>query len=219
MGFNRLYVLLATHGTKKQQRLIRQQSEKDGDEEECDDSDERKTNMNKADILHQSAERIEQLERQLAELTSAHSRRHSLQSSMFTHSTACIVVIHIPSGCIADVSERYLQHTAVERSWVLGRRFFPTWHTLQSNPMCMTQPVPATTDQSDRVLCRPDGKQLQPTVQKTQSEATIRLMHQLHNGEIDTMCAAWYCYYTYDKRVRDAECRPNTHPFNLCVLF
>jgi len=190
--------MLTTRNMKRQQRLIQQQQQ----DAEWGVSGERKMNMNKADILHQTADmlqqnamHIEQLERQLAELTDSHSRRHSLQSSMLTRSTTCVLVIHVPSGCVTDASERYLQHTHFERSWLVGRRLFPPWQELQSNPLGMTRLFPCTPE-PDRVLCKhaaddDGGGQLQPTVHQPQSESTIRLMHQLCSGEIDTMFAIW----------------------------
>ena len=191
MGFNRLYVLLTSSNTKKQQKLLVQQEQQQqlADEEDEDDS-ERK--MNKADILHQSAERIEQLERMLTELTEAHSRRKSLEWSTFTHSAACVVVIHVPTGYVTDASERYLQHTGFERSWVVGRRFLSARHLIQSDPMCLTRPRPCSPQHDDRVLCKPRSTGvLQATMPKAQSEKTIRLLLQLYDGEIDTMCAVW----------------------------
>ena len=194
MGFNRLYVLLTAGSMRKQQKLIQQQL---ADEEEEEGEGERK--MNKADILHQSAERIEQLERSLQQLTEAHSRRHSLDSAKFIHSAGCLVVLHVPSGYITDVSERYLEHTGNERSWVVGRRFFPSYQQLKANPMSLTRPCNFACYQSaDRVLCKPEdgtggrgGGTLRPTILMAQCEATVRLWNQLCDGEIDTMCAVW----------------------------
>ena len=186
VGFNRLYMLLTAGSIKKQQKLIQQQQM--ADDEEDDDTDRK---MNKADILHQSAERIEQLERMLTELTEAHTRRNSLESSIFTHSSACIVVIHVPSGVITDASERYLQHTLMERSWVVGRRFFPPLHLMQANPLYLTRPYPSSPHQGDRVLCKTEDGVLQETVQSPQCEKSLRLLEQLYSGEIDTMCAVW----------------------------
>jgi len=175
--------------------------------------------MNKADILHESAERIEQLERQLAEMADAHSRRHSLQSSMFVQSSACIMVVHSPTGYVTDASERYLQHALFERSWLVGRRCLPPLQVMQSNPMCLARPIACNSDRSESVLCKPEGDQLQPTVHKPQSETTVRLLKQLYSGEIDAMHAIWYCDYMCVKRVRDAERRPSTHLlFIVCVV-
>ena len=184
IGFNRLYALLTADSVKKQQKLLQQQQ---NDEEE----DETDRKMNKADILHQSAERIEQLERMLTELTEAHARRSTLSSSMFTHSSACIVVIHVPSGFVSDASERYLQHTMFERAWVVGRRFFPPYTLMKSNPQYLTRPYPTTASQSDRVLCKPANQPLQETQLKAQSETSVRLLHQLYAGESDTIYALW----------------------------
>ena len=202
MGFNRLYVLLTASSMKKQQKCVQLQQQQLAaaasvaaeQQEDCGDDDEEDTErkMNKADILHQSAERIEQLERTLRELMEAHSRRHSLESSMFLHSSACMMVIHIPSGYITDASERYLQHTCNERSWVVGRRFFPPWALMLDDPMYLTRPLPCTKRQADRVLCRPEHSALlQETQQSPQCEKSVRLLIQLCSGEIDTMYAVW----------------------------
>ena len=188
VGFNRLYTLLTSGAMKKQQKLIRQQQQEDDDGSGDEDTDRK---MNKADILHESAERIEKLERMLVELTEATTRRNSLESSMFMHSSACIVVIHVPSGFMTDASERYLQHTLMERSWLVGRRFFPPQHLMSTNPMYLTRPYPSNSHQADRVLCRPGRGALQETQQSPQSEKSVRQLHQLYAGEIDTMCAVW----------------------------
>ena len=145
--------------------------------------------------MRKRAERIEQLERELAELTDAHSRRHSLQSSMFVQSSACIMLLYVPGGMVTDCSERYLQHTHSERSWIVGRRCFPPRQVLQDNPMCLTQPGHSSRYTDDRVLCKPEGGQLRPTTCKPQSKSTVRLLHQLYSGEVDTVHVVLRCQH------------------------
>lgn len=189
VGFHRLYTLLAAYNAKKQQRLSDTQQQKQ--QRQVDEEEDRRPS--KAEILHQCAERIEQLERTLNEWTSAHLRRGSVQSSMFlfAHRSACIVVIHVPSGYISDANERYLNHINSERSWTVGRRFFPPSQQVRMDLLSLTRPCHAAFSQTNRVLCKPANGQLQETQQKLQSEKTMRLLHQLYKGETDTIYATW----------------------------
>ena len=189
-GFSRLSALLAAQSAKKQQKLIQQRKEDEDQAEEEDDEDAARK-LNKADILHQSADRIEQLQRMIADLKESQSRRGSIQSSMFTHSAACIMVIHVPSGFVADASQRYLEHSMTERSWLVGRRCFPPYEHLVSHPNYLLRPSSTGAHQRDRVLCKPAGGELQETVPRGQSEASLRAMHQLLSGELDTIYTVW----------------------------
>ena len=210
-GFDRLYTLLTAYHTKKQQQLVqpRQQQpqqqqpaaisdDEDGDGEFEDKEAAADRKMNKADILHHSAERIEQLERMLADLAGANHRRHSLQSSMFTHSSAAVMVVHVPSGYCVDVSQRYLDHTMMERSWTVGRRFWPPYTHLVAHPTYLLRPSHAhapiaSLHRRDRVLCRPGGQGggLVETLQSAQCEASVQAMRRLFSGESDTIFAVW----------------------------
>ena len=187
IGYNRLYALLTADSVKKQQRQLQQQQQDDGDK----DYDDIEQKMQKADILHHSAERIEQLERMLRQLTEAHARRNALSSAMYTHSSACIVIIHVPSGYVSDASERYLEHSMFERLWVVGRRFFPPWPAIHSNPLHLTRPNTPTPYQADRMLCKPANGPLQETRLVPQSEKSVRLLRELFAGEIDTIYTLW----------------------------
>ena len=185
-GFDRLQeLLLGSRGgrdEKKKQRVLGpgpRRGERNGGSER---------NLLKADILHESAARIEQLERALQQVSAV----QSLHSSALMHSSVCISAIHVPSGCMLDLSESCLRLTRRERSWAVNRRFLPSLHVVQTNTSCITRPqLHSECKAAERTLCRPAGGALQETRILPQSPASVQLMQQLYAGEVDTICAVW----------------------------
>ena len=190
VGYSRLYALLAVDAGQPQLSEQQQQSE----QREADETDRK---LAKVDILHRSAERIEQLERRLLELTDGQCRRDTLHSTMLSQSTVCLLSIHAPSGVVVDCSEQYLRQAGFERAWLVGRRFWPSHHSLTASPLSLTRPSPATAG-GDRssfntgvVLCKPPGRPLQETRQQPQSERSVRQLQRLYEGVADAMYGVW----------------------------
>ena len=181
-GFIRLQQLLSKGGT-------RQDEEQKDEKENSDDGETDRLKLHKADLLQRTAARIEELERKLAELNDARCLRAGLISSHFVHSSACVVLTYVPSGVIADASERYLAHAGFERSLYVGRRFLPPYSVLEADPMYLARP--STTEQANRVLRKRSDGELEECPVYAQYAGTVRLLGELYRSEVDVMEAVW----------------------------
>ena len=134
----------------------------------------------------------------------AQMRREGLDSSTFMASSVCLLLCHIPTGLVADASERYLYVTSMDRSHLVGRRYLPPRPTWIANPLLL-----ADRSQYEKVPDRPmrSGRhgEAEETKQEPQYERSLRLLGQLLEGTVDVIDAVWRAQqgdgHVYEKRV------------------
>ena len=132
-------------------------------------------------LASSSAADIDNLPPSASSFVAAHIRRLSLNPSMFTRSPVCVVIMHVPSGVIADASDSYLCHTRWQRSHLVGRRMFPPLETMVQEPMHLTNPH-SDIMRDDRTLVQAEDGRVVHSRQEPQYESSLLLAQQLLTG-------------------------------------
>ena len=122
---------------------------------------------------------------------SAHLRSGSLRRAFSTTSSCCLMLLHVPSGLVVDVSDMFLSHGGWQRSDVAGRRMCQPLRVTADNSLT-TSCTNSGVAEDTRVLVRgEDGRRVPNKDMVPQYENSMRLLHRLFTGVDDTIDALW----------------------------
>ena len=132
----------------------------------------------------------------LPRMLQAQMRRQGLESSAFMAGSVCLLLVHVPTGLVADASEQYLFHTHMDRANLIGKRYMPPRPTMESEPLLLADRARLDKAIKDRPMRSVTVKEATggPEVEvkpEPQYESSLRMLHQLMCGEVDVIDAVW----------------------------